>query len=160
MDAEESPSKSLKWFSKLVSQMDRDNTETSLDNHHFTFTCADSVASEHTIKASKDIISVPLNEADQILEVKPSLDYLFVSCRAEQPFTFLKPPVPDISPIILTFSWSDRNTYLSTKMVYDFFPQCRQLFLCRVDNFKSKGLFTILSIVYSNCNTIRNLVAL
>ena len=136
-----SRTRSLKWLLSAVSGLDNNNSKsTSILEHNFTFTADNAVADSITIDASRDVSPVT-EDTQRDLVIESSLDYLFVSSTVEQPFQFLKPPQENVSPIILSFSWRDRNTYLSTKMVYSYFPRCTQFFLCKINNFISKGNF-------------------
>jgi hypothetical protein len=131
--------KSLKYLLAAATGLDKSNSEKAIQDQSFTFTCDDNIAEDISIDATIDI--VPVNEENlDDMYIEASLDYLFVSSPVEQPFTFLKPPQPNISPTILSFSWRDRNNYLSTKMVNEFFSNCTQFFLCRTNNFISKGI--------------------
>jgi hypothetical protein len=122
----------------MLKELDSENESLSFSQQSFCFTAEDDFGQNTVIDAGKDVQRIT-NETAACISITPTLDYLFLSASLSQPFNFLKPSQAGIEPNKLYFCWKNRNTYLSTKMVYEFFPNCKQIQICTINSNKEKG---------------------
>ena len=132
--------KNLKWFLNLMEMFDVDNASTSTSLSNYSFALDDTVGLNFQVDGKKHVKKIESSDLS-FITITPSIDYLFVSFPVSQPLNFLKEAPDGVEPILLSFSYKDRNTFLSTKMVREYFSDCVQFFLCSVNGMKSKGSY-------------------
>lgn len=130
--------KSLKWLLNVMQKFEAENSTNWSSMSNYSFTTEDELGLSIVVDGKKHVKEI--QEADYpSITITPTIDYLFVSFPASQPLNFLRESPAGVEPILLNFNFKDRNTFLSTKMVREYFSNCTQFFLCSVNGNKSKG---------------------
>jgi hypothetical protein len=136
----------LGWFQASIQELQNMNEDDenggNIEDHHFTFTADNTNVQNVVIDASLDVIRINEHNKDA-LQIEETLDYVFIAAPVYQSIPFLSTSPIGVTPFNLTFSWRQRNTFLSMKMTRSYFPKCLQFHFCTISGNPGKSIFII-----------------
>jgi hypothetical protein len=137
---------SLGWYQASIQELEEMNemegNAGNIDNQHFTFTADNENVQNVVIDASLDVVRLNENN-NSALQIEETLDYVFIAAPVRESIPFLSSSPSGVTPFNLTFSWKQRNTFLSMKMTRSYFPKCRQFHFCTINGNIGRNIFII-----------------